>query len=518
MANNSSANNGTPIDEMAKWYEANKTKIEKYTKAKDGAEILRDVTQTVDIDRIETINKEELRRWFRNIGANEKNFRKTARYLYYRSNVFYRLVNWYADMFELDARRVTPKFDIVKNPNPQKYLQSYSDILSGLDILNLQNNMVQALINVFVEDVYFGLILKDDGGSFFYKLDPDECLIDGNYSTGNYSFSLDMSKWTSTKRQKQIELIGEPLISMYQEYKTTNVKYIHVPGEYAVCFKFRTDTPNLVVPPFAPLFLQIASLEDLIDIQAEADALSIYKLIYMPLKVLSGTKESDDFEVSPDIAKDYFKRMLDAIPDNIAAAMVPGEKLEVIDFDNTNDNEVNSVEAASNQILQTAGGGAVINSSRITSTAAFNAWLKAETNFAISTLLPQIEGFANLQLSYMLNTKLEKGEKLVQYFEVSTYTKDDLAKQMLESAQYGYSNRLAYGTLLGISEKEQLASIFLETEVLKLQDRMIYPLSSSFTSSGDGAREDGYTPEAGQGRPKVDDDKLSPEGERSRNR
>ena len=521
MANKSSAVNGTPnhaVEEMTKWYENNKAKIERYTKAKDGAEILRDVTKIIAADRVETINKEELRQWFKNIGSNEKNLRKTARYLYYRSNVFYRLVNWYADMFELGARKVTPEFDIVKQPNVKNFLQSYSNILTALDILDLQNNMVEALINVFVEDVYFGLILKDDGGSFFYKLDPDECLIDGKYNTGNYSFSLDMSKWSSSKRQKVIELIGEPLASMYKEYESTRIKYIHVPGEYSVCFKFRTDTPNLIVPPFVALFLQIAALEDLIDIQAEADALSIYKLIYMPLKVLSGTKESDDFEVSPDIAKDYFKNLLDAIPENVAGAMVPGEKLEVIDFDNTKDKEVNSVEAASNQILQTAGGGAVINSSKITSTAAFNAWLKSETNFALSTLLPQIEGFANLQLSYMLNIPLNINQKLVSYFEVSTYTKDDLAKQMLESAQYGYSNRLAYGTLLGISEKEQLASIFLETEVLKLQDKMIYPLSSSFTSSGDGSREDGYTPETGQGRPKIDDDKLSPEGERSRNR
>jgi hypothetical protein len=67
---------------------------------------------------------------------------------------------------------------------------------------------------------------------------------------------------------------------------------------------------NLIVPPFIPLFLQIASLEDLVDIQAEADALSIYKLIYMPLQVLSGTKESDDFEISPDIAAEYFDRLL----------------------------------------------------------------------------------------------------------------------------------------------------------------------------------------------------------------
>ena len=516
MANQKSAANGTPkptAAELRRWYENNKSKIEKYTRAKDGAEILTDLTQSFTPPKVDTIDKEQLRQWFKNIGANEKNFRNTARYLYYRSNIFYRLVNWYANMFDLSARKVTPKYDIVKGEDPKKFLQSYSETLDHLDILNLQNNMLEVLINVFIEDVYYGLILKDDTGSFFYRLDPDECVIDGKYYTGNYSFSMDMSKWSTSKKQKIIEMIGEPLNSMYKEYQSTKAKYIHVPGEYSACFKFRTDLSNLVVPPFAPLFLQIAALEDLVDIQSDADALAIYKLIYLPLKVLSGTKESDDFEITPDIAKDYFRTLLEAVPDNVAAAMVPGDELKVIDFENTNDKEVNSVEIASNQILQTAGGGAVINASKITSTAAFNAWLKSETEFAISPLLPQIEGFTNLQLSFM-----SKKAAKVMYFPISVYTKEDYAKQMLESAQYGYTNRIAYGTLIGVSEKEQLASIFLETEVLKLQDKMIYPLTSSFTSSGNNLTEDGYTPETGQGRPKKDDGDLTPEGERSRNR
>ena len=73
-------------------------------------------------------------------------------------------------------------------------------------------------------------------------------------------------------------------------------------------------------------------------------------------------------------------------------------------------------------------------------------------------------------------------------------------------------------TTLGLpTEREQLASIFLENEVLKLQDKMIYPLTSSFTSSG-GITEDGYTPEVGQGRKEIPDNQLTPEGERSRNR
>ena len=71
----------------------------------------------------------------------------------------------------------------------------------------------------------------------------------------------------------------------------------------------------------------------------------------------------------------------------------------------------------------------------------------------------------------------------VEYFEVSTYTKDDMRKALLESCQYSFANRLAYNTFLGISEKTTLAMNYLEEA----------------------------------GRPPVDDSQLSPSGERSRN-
>ena len=81
-----------------------------YKKAKDSTlTSLRDVNKIVN-PQIRSINKEELKRWIQNVGGNEKNLRNTARYLYYRSNIFFRLVNWYASMFCLDCRKITPKY------------------------------------------------------------------------------------------------------------------------------------------------------------------------------------------------------------------------------------------------------------------------------------------------------------------------------------------------------------------------------------------------------------------------
>ena len=493
------------VEEKKQWYDKERTVY--YADAKSAIAILRDVVKPASVKTVSAINREDLLDWLDNITGNERNLRDMARYMYYRSNVLFRIVNWYADMWDLRCRKVVPQYDLRRANNANKILKSYNETLDVLDRMNLHGNMTEVLLNVYIQDVCYCLVFYDETGMFFYLIDPDECVIDGRYYTGDFGFSIDMSKWKSAQKQKIIEFLGEPLSSMYKEYERTGQRYIHVPDEYAFCLKFRTDTWDTAIPPFISTFLQLAALEDLVDIQAAADALSNYKLIYAPMPVHNNTNDVNDFEVSPELMYEYINRLdaRGAVPDGVGLGIVPGDELKVIDFAKSVDSDTNSVEQASNQILQTAGGGAVINSSRITSTAAFNAWLKAETEFALSTLMPQVNGFTNRFISYYV-----KNPAKVEHFEVSTYTKEELRKSMLESCQYSYSNRLAYNTLLGISEKDTLAMAYLENEILKLQDIMKYPLASSYTQSGTG--------EVGQGAPTKPDDELSESGERDRNR
>ena len=330
----------------------------------------------------------------------------------------------------------------------------------------------------------------------------------GKYYTGNFAFAIDMTRYKSQAGQQVIEWIGEPLKSMWNEYERTGIKYIQVPDEYAACFKFRSSDWDLIIPPMATLFQELASLMDTADYQAIADEQSIYKLVTLPMKVLSGAKLADDFEISPDLIYEYFQKMVkDALPDYVSAAMVPGDGLDVINFsDSAADKDVDRYEQSQNTILSTAGGGAVINTNNLNNTAMFNAWLKAETEFAVSSLIPQIEGFTNMQLHFDLGDNACK----VKYFEVSVYTKKELSEELLTSARHSFSTRLSYLTTQGISEKDALAMEYLENQVLHLNTLMNHPLQSSYTTAG-------AQGEVGEGRPEIPDEELSPSGDRSRN-
>ena len=66
---------------------------------------------------------------------------------------------------------------------------------------------------------------------------------------------------------------------------------------------------------------------------------------------------------------------------------------------------------------------------------------------------------------------------------------------------------------MDVPEKQTMSSLIFETQALKLQELMQYPLQSSYTTSNTGEKG-----EIGEGRPTLPDDQLSPEGERSRNK
>lgn len=472
---------------------------------------LRDLTRSTNTSStLNSTDKETIKGYLTgNLYSNSANLVAASRYLYYRSPIYAKMCNLYADMYCLDCRKVSPNYTFAKGLD-KKTLKTFDNTLDFLDKISLKNNAVGPLLNMFIQDVSFNLFFHDDTGSLFYNVDPTEAVIDSVYMADGgscYGFALDMSKYRSAQRQALIEWLGDPLKSMYQEYLRTNVKYIHVPAEYSMVLKFRQDLFDVIIPPLLPYLSQLANLNDLIDSQATADDLSFYKLIYLPLDTLNSAKNSDDWKITPDLAIDYFKIAADqAIPKGVSSAVIPGEELKTIEFSDNVSEDVNRVENSQQQILGGAGGaGALLNANKaVNNTELIKSALKAESAYVLTGVLGQLEAWTNLQLSLNLSDHCH-----VQYSPVTIFTKEDYRKTLLESNQYGYMYRLEYGTLMGYTERQTMAELMFESEMLGLQNLMVYPLVSSYTQSGNENDEGG--------RPLTPDDELSPSGERSRN-
>lgn len=494
-----SASKEMSVAELREWYAQNQNYMKNFAAADQALKGLRDVTKS-SVKAVTAFKKETLRTYLQNIGSNEANLRNLSRYLYYRCHAYYRLVMYNANMFCLDARSVIPAYDMVKGGDAKKMLKSYQDTLTMLDKLNLQYEFLKMYAICFREDVAFGCAYYDETGMFILPLDSDYCKISGIYNTGDFGFSMDMSYFRS--RQPLLEMWGEPFQSMYRAYESSNVKYQPMPDEYAVCLKARAEDWETVLPVFSGLLAGIINLIDLDDIQAVSDEQDIYKMIWMEMETLTGAKIADEWKVDPIIMLDYFNRMInECLPEYTTAAIVPG-KLQTISFDGDKATDTNKVSTATETLFNSSGGAQVLNSATISGTTAFEAAIKADTELAISMLLPQTQGWVNRFLSYWVSNPAK-----VKFFEISIYTKDAFKKSLLESAQYGLPTKLAYNTLNGFSELDTMALNFLEEEVLQVSEKF-KPLQSSYTQAGQVGSEEGA--------PKKDADELTDEGSETR--
>lgn len=489
--------------ELRTWYEQNKKHIENFASANAAIKGFRDVAKT-STKTVSVFSKETLRSYLQNIGTNEKNLRNLSRYLYYRCHAYYRLIMYNANMFCLEGRSVIPNYDLTKDNDVKKTLKSYNDTLDVLDRMNLQYEFLKVYATTFREDIYYGCCYYDETGMFFYPLDPDYCKISGMYQTGDFAFSMDMSYFRS--KLDVLEMLGDPFQSMYRAYESggSAAKWQPMPDEYAVCLKARAEDWETVLPVYSGLLNSIINLIDLEDIQAIADEQEIYKMIWLEMETLTGSKDVDDWKVDPTIMIDYFERMInEALPDYTSAAIVPG-KLNTISFDSDKTTDTNKISTATETLFNSSGGAQILNSSTIKGTTAFNAAIKADTEFAISMLLPQTQAWVNRFLSYQVSNPCR-----VKFFEISTYTKDAFKESLLKDAQYGLPTKLALNALNGYSEKETMALNFLEEQCLQVTNKFV-PLQSSHTQSGSDSSEEG------QGAPVKSDTEITDEGEESR--
>lgn len=509
MATNNNSANGTSktpsASEMKAWYEQNKKRLDNYANAEEALVGLRNLTKNTTYTTISNFNKEELREYLQNVSSNEINLRNLSRYLYYRSQVYRRLIAYNANMFCLEARSVIPNYSLVEDNDKDTMLKSYNDTLTALDKMSLQYEFLKAYITCFREDVFYGCCYfnpdSESKTSFFIlPLPADYCKIAGIYEDGSFAFAMNMDYF---KRNKDLlELWGDPFESMSkQSEKSGESKWQIMPPEYGVCLKAAAEDWETIVPVFSGLLNSLINLLDLEDIQSVKDEQEIYKLVWMELETIQGSDEPNDWKVDPKLALPYFNRLVnEGLPDYTSSAIVPG-KLNTISFDNDKATDTNKVQESTKTVLNTSGGAQILNSSTISGSTAFNAAIMADTEFAISMLLPQTQAVVNRILSHYVDNA-----SFVKFLEISVYTKSAYKDSVLKDNTYGLAPKLLVNALNGFSEKETLALHFLENECLNLN---FIPVQSSHTTSNTDKESGGQT---------KSDTEITDDGEASRDK
>ena len=208
------------VSELQSFYNNNYDRLKNFEAAQTSFKQITDVTKNTR-KAIPTFDKSKLLSYLKNISNNEKNLRNLSWYLYYRSQMYKKLIQYNATMFELDARRIIPNYDVTANTqNDQKMLKEYAETAKFIDSLNLQQKFLMIYLICFLQDVFYGCAYyDDDNGLFILPLDPDYCKIAGRFPSGDFAFAMDMSYFTGTYNYL-LEYWGDPFESMYRQYES----------------------------------------------------------------------------------------------------------------------------------------------------------------------------------------------------------------------------------------------------------------------------------------------------------
>ena len=470
-----STRNKMTAKELQEWYDANQKHLQNFEAAQSAATLLKDITKN-STKSISTFSKETLRTYMTNLGSNENNLRNLSWFLFYRSMTYMRVCCFYPNILELGYRSLIPEYEF-ESPDPEGMQSSLIETDTILNLWHIKKVFRDAALISLVQDVFYGIWIEDDTGLFIWQVPAQYAKICGQYHTGDFSFAMDMSYIRS--HQELLEYMPEPLNSMYNEYMSTNQKWVLVPDEYSICLKFRCEDYETILPPLLPSFYELINLADLQDTQATADKLSIFKLIWLEMETLNKADSSDEWKVDPEIMVEYYNKMIsEAFPEYVTGAIVPG-KLNSISFDDQADKDVNKVMKATQTVLNSMGSAEVLNGATITGAEAFRTAQIVSSNFVLKPLLPQIEAIINRHLSYSIGTPSK-----VVFHEVTSLTRQYFDEKVLASAQNGVPCKLLLGSTLGYSVKDTLSMNFLEEQVLGITDAF-RPLQTSYTQSGD---------------------------------
>ena len=487
-------------------------RMKQFASAVEKAVQLIDLESPNSYKTYQSFNKDNLRAAMQNplTDANQKTLRKLSQYLYHLSFPLRRIIGYKASQIDMTAYTAIPNISMVEDYDAEAILGNYESVLKQLKRMNLPANMYDALVTAWREDCVYLYSYYDEGdeadiNSFVnIIMDGDYCRISSKNYDGTFNYAFDFS-FFSGANSVYLEYWDKEFTTKYNAYEKDNsLRWQELDPSRAVCFKVNSDQMDRVIPPFAAILEDVIDITDLRSITNVKDELSAYKLLVAKIETLSSSKEVNDFSVDLDTCVRFYNKINQLLPPGLGIVLSP-MPIDYIDLKTDATDETNRIADSMSNLFSNAGT-PILDNTIINNNTGIKSALLADTLLAQKSLLPQIEAWVNRMLDVMLPNN---GVRIEYMPDVSPYNKSEKIKEMKEAATLGIPGAATkYSALLGISPLDSYSFNILEHQILKIQDNWI-PLSTSYTQSGDS--------DTG-GAPTKDDDELSDEGAKSRDK
>ena len=486
---------------------ANKTKdikdVADIEQLKQFAKSYDDIFKLVDLESSATktwtvFNKESLRSYLQNPYStnSQTNIRNLSRFLATLSFPLRRLINYLASLPDFSVYKVIPNISMLEEPDINDVLHDYEEVCKYIRAMDLELDLFKMLVIAWREDcAYFYPIEDDDGSMLLFPLDAQYCKISGVGYNGLYHVAYDFSFFNGSN-SFYLDIWPAEFKKKYNAYQKDSTQRWQQLDD-ARCFKINLDQPDLVMSPLASLFESIIDLIDLQSLTSVKDALEIYKLLVMRIPLIN-SNNPDDMAISLTLAKNFYNKAVELLPDEIGCILSP-MPVDSVSFDKSATSESDAISDAYSNLMSNAGVSQIMDSSRLTGQSAVKASMMCDVMFATKGIIQQVNAFVNERIKL----KFPNTMMTLKYTDVTAYTKSDRIAELQKACEFGLPFKLELAMMLGQDPLENYAMGWLEDKMGLAITRWTHPLVSSHTAA--------VGSDTG-GAPTKDDGDLSDEG------
>ena len=416
---------------------------------------------------------------------DEASLRKISDYFYRTNGIYFRICNYFAQMYRYDWYIVDEVYD--ETVSKEKIHKEFRKALNFLDNSYIRKNCMDIALSVIKNGCYYGCIIPSSQGIIFQELPVNYCR--SRYSVGhtpiielNMRF-FDEQFADNAYRLRVIKMFPEDIQKGYVLYKQKQLKpdYQGDTGSWYALEKgsaIKFDFGNGDIPLFASAIPALLDLEAAQELDRRKQIQKLLKIIVQKLPLDKNGDLIFDVDEAQDIHRNAVAMLSNAIGVDVLTTFADIDSIDISDKATTTTNDdLEKVERSLYNAFGTAQN--IFNASGNLATT--NSILNDEA--LCRTLLLQFTAFYD-QVTQLMSSNPKKWKFRLYMLETTQYNYKELSKMYKEQTQLGYSKMLPQ-IALGQSQSFIINSCKFENEILKLHEIMIPPLMSSTMSSED---------------------------------
>ena len=410
--------------------------------------------------------------------------REVSDYFYRTSGIYFRICNYFAQMYRYDWYIVNETYD--DKVDSKKVTKEFYKALNFLDNSYIRQTCMDIALGVIKNGVYYGCLIPSSTGILFQELPVNYCR--SRYKLGNTPIVELNMKFFDEKfsdvgyRMRVLKMFPEDIQKGYVLYKNNKLPPDYqgdTAGAWYALDKgsaVKFDFGNGDIPLFASAIPALLDLEAAQELDRRKQMQKLLKIIVQKLPLDKNGDLIFDIDEAQDIHRNAVAMLANAIGVDVLTTFADIESVDISDKSTaTTNDELEKVERSLYNAFGTAQN--LFNSDGNLATT--NSILNDEA--LCRTLLLQFAAFYD-QVAQLMSSNPKKWKFRLYMLETTQYNYKELSKMYKEQTSMGYSKMLPQ-IALGQSQSFILNSCRFENEVLKLHEIMIPPMLSSTMNS-----------------------------------